>query len=421
VILAGVLGFPVAHSRSPAMMNAAFAELGLDWRYVRLPVPPERFAETVRALPGSGYRGANVTIPHKVAAHALADRLSEAASAIGAANTLAFEDDLVVADNTDAAGLLDALGEPVPATALVLGAGGAGRAAVWALRRAGAEVAVWNRTADRAEALAAELGARNVRRPEPAELVVNATSVGMPGVAGGAEATEVLGLAELEPPAVLVDLVYGAEPTRLARWAAARGARVVDGLEILVRQGARSLERWTGRPAPLEVMRRAAGGAELVRVDVVHEERYWYPDDGGVVWLAGYSIVDPDSGRFLARDDPTLVARGLLVAGVAGAGQHHAEALETEDVAPGRPLDLRRDPDNPHDPNAIAVHASGGEQVGWVPRELAEELAPELDAGRQVSVVVLREQRSSPRDPRRGLTMLLARAGAIRLKPADQS
>jgi shikimate dehydrogenase len=243
------------------MMNAAFAELGLDWRYVRLPVPPERFAETVRALPGSGYRGANVTIPHKLAAHELADELSEAAQAIGAANTLVFEDGRIVADNTDAGGLLDALGEPVPDTALVLGAGGAGRAAVWALREAGAKVVVWNRTPERAQALAAELGVGQARRPEPAELVVNATPVGMADTGArdpGAADAETLGLADLPPPEVFVDLVYGAEPTPLLRWAAARGARVVDGLEVLVRQGARSLERWTGRSAPLEVMRKAA-------------------------------------------------------------------------------------------------------------------------------------------------------------------
>jgi shikimate dehydrogenase len=260
VTLTGVLGFPVAHSRSPAMMNAAFAELGLDWRYLKLPLPPERFDETVRALPASDYRGANVTIPHKLAAHAVADELAEPARAIGAANTLVFEDGRILADNTDAGGLLDALGEPIPSTALVLGAGGAGRAAVWALREAGAEVAIWNRTPERAEALASELGGRHVPRPEAAELVVNATAVGLRSEAGvrGA-AAEMLGLARVEPPAVLVDMVYGAEPTALARWAASQGTRVVDGLEVLVRQGARSLERWTGRPAPLEAMRVAAG------------------------------------------------------------------------------------------------------------------------------------------------------------------
>jgi shikimate dehydrogenase len=251
--LAGVLGFPVAHSRSPAMMNAAFAELRLDWRYVKLPVPPERFDETVRALRGSGYRGANVTIPHKVAAHAVADELTPAAAAIGAANTLTFEDGRVLADNTDAGGLLDALGEdPAGRTALVLGTGGAGRAAAWALREAGAEVAVWNRTAERARALAAELGVGHAERPaRSVDLLVNATALGLHGEDLPAELRP-------EPAPLVVELVYGPEPTALARWAEASGARVVDGLEVLVRQGARSLERWTGRPAPLDAMRRAS-------------------------------------------------------------------------------------------------------------------------------------------------------------------
>ena len=163
--LAGVLGFPVGHSRSPAMMNAAFAELGLDWRYLHLPVPPGLFAETVRALPGSGYRGANVTIPHKLAAYRLADELTEAAAQVGAVNTLSFEDGRIGGDNTDAGGLMDALGAERPATALVLGAGGAARAAVWALRESGAEVTVWNRTHERARALADEFGVAAAERP----------------------------------------------------------------------------------------------------------------------------------------------------------------------------------------------------------------------------------------------------------------
>lgn len=151
-----------------------------------------------------------------------------------------------------------------------------------------------------------------------------------------------------------------------------------------------------------------------VAVDVILEERYWYPDDGGVVWVAGYQPVDA-TGRFLARDAPELAACGLRVAGVAGAARHHAGALTSESVAPGATLELRRDPGNPHDPNAIAV-LGGGAQVGWVPRDLATDLAGELDAGRPWSAVVLREQRDSPRDPRRGLTMLLAPAQAIELR-----
>jgi hypothetical protein len=151
-------------------------------------------------------------------------------------------------------------------------------------------------------------------------------------------------------------------------------------------------------------------------VEVAFEERYWYPDDGGVVWLAGYHVVDPETGSFLGRDAPQLAARGLRVCSVAGAGRHHAAALETEAATPGRALALRRDPDNEHDPNAIAVDVPGGDQVGWVPREIAADLAPELDAGRPWSAVVLREQRPSPRDPRTGLTMLLAAAEAIELR-----
>ena len=153
----------------------------------------------------------------------------------------------------------------------------------------------------------------------------------------------------------------------------------------------------------------------MVIVQAVFEERYWYPEDGGQVWIAGYTPVDPESGRYLGRDAPELTALGLRVAGVAGAGSHHAEALGTEAAAPGRPLELRRDPDNEHDANAIAVLA-GGEQVGWVPRELAEELAGELDAGRPWSAIVLREQRLSPRDPRYGLTMMLAPDSTIELR-----
>jgi hypothetical protein len=151
-----------------------------------------------------------------------------------------------------------------------------------------------------------------------------------------------------------------------------------------------------------------------VIVAAVYEERYWYPEYGAAVWLAGYQLVDPASGRYLARDAPELAARGLRVAGVAGAARHHAKALAAVSAAPGDPLELRRDRANAHDANAIAVHA--GEQLGWVPRELAAELAPALDGGRPWSAVVLREQRPSPRDARTGLTMLLAPARTVALR-----
>jgi shikimate dehydrogenase len=252
--LAGVLGYPVGHSRSPAMHNAAFAALGLDWHYVKLPVPPELFDRTVAALPGSGYGGANVTIPHKLAALSVADSARPAAAAIGAANTLTFRDDGgIEADNTDAGGFLAALGEsPEGRRALVLGAGGAARAVVWALVEAGAaEVSIWNRTPERAQDLADAFGVRAIARPEAAEIAVNATSVGLHEGS--------LPLEGVEPPAVAVELVYGGE-TPFAGWARAGGARVVDGLEVLVQQGALSFEHWTGVAPPLDVMREAARG-----------------------------------------------------------------------------------------------------------------------------------------------------------------
>jgi hypothetical protein len=162
----------------------------------------------------------------------------------------------------------------------------------------------------------------------------------------------------------------------------------------------------------------AAGMAEgPTVVDVVPEERYWYPDDGGAVWLAGYQLVDAATGDFLARDSPQLAERGLRVTGVAGAAAHHAAVLASDGASPGAALRLRRDPRNPHDANAIAVDtADGSGQLGWVPREVAAELASELDAGRTFSAVVLREQRRSPRDPRHGLTMLVAASPRIDLR-----
>jgi shikimate dehydrogenase len=260
----GVCGWPVAHSRSPAMHNAALAAAGLrDWRYLRLPLTPDVFGETVRALPGAGFRGVNVTIPHKEAALAVADHASDAARAIGAANTLTFEPGgAIVADNTDAPGLLAAMApvcQVAGRTALVLGAGGAARAAVYALRRAGAaDVAVWNRTRARAEALAGALGARAVERAEPAQILVNCTSVGLSDADLTFKALP-LHADSFSAGSCVVDMVYREGGTRLLEAARTRGADVVDGLEILVAQGAASFERWTGLAAPRQAMREAVG------------------------------------------------------------------------------------------------------------------------------------------------------------------
>jgi shikimate dehydrogenase len=238
------------------MHNAALAALGLDWRYQLLPVPPERFAETVRALPAAGFRGINVTIPHKAAALRLADSATETARAVGAANTLTFTAEGIEADNTDVTGFLSALPTSVyERSALVLGAGGSARAVLYALRQAGAApVHVWNRSQGRAEALAAELGA--LPGAAPAEVIVNCTSVGLEDPESTFKALP-LEADEVGAGHLVVDLVYRHGGTLLLNTARAGGAAVVDGLEILVAQGAASLERWTGRTAPVAAMREA--------------------------------------------------------------------------------------------------------------------------------------------------------------------
>ncbi|MFN8218202.1 MAG: shikimate dehydrogenase [Solirubrobacterales bacterium] len=267
-----VIGCPVGHSRSPAMQNAALTALGLapQWSYEAIEVDAEGFAARVAAMPGEGFAGANVTIPHKEAALALAGAASAAAREIGAANTLSFgpagelepgpdaEAVAVLADNTDAGGLLAALGgTPLDARALVLGAGGAARAAVWALAGEGARVEVWNRTAARARELCAQLGGRAVEDPSQPDydLIVNTTAVGLRGEDAFAELP--LAAAGFGPGQTVVDMVYGEQPSALLAAAAAAGAATVDGLEVLVRQGALSLEIWTGRRPDLEVMRAA--------------------------------------------------------------------------------------------------------------------------------------------------------------------
>ena len=256
-----VLGHPIAHSRSPAMQNAALRELGLapEWSYEAIDVASERFEERVRAMAGAGFVGANVTVPHKLVALALADEASAAGREIGAANTLSFAGGRTIADNTDAEGLLAAIAEsPAGKRALVLGAGGAARAAVWGLLRAGADVAIWNRTSRKAAMLARELGASATQLVDAKafDLIINATTVGLdPEASLDSLPVDVKAIHERH---TVVDLAYGEGTTELARLAGQQGARVVDGLEVLVHQGAGSLRIWTGAEPPLDVMREAA-------------------------------------------------------------------------------------------------------------------------------------------------------------------
>jgi shikimate dehydrogenase len=272
ILLAGVIGDPVAHSRSPAIHNAAFASLGIGARYERWPTSAAELPTRIESLRAPHMLGANVTLPHKVAVLALLDRLDADAAAIGAVNTIVREaDGALTGANTDAPAFLaslreDSAYEPAGQPALILGASGAARAAAVALISAGVErLIVVNRTLERAEKLLGDALAATDRDPQlfalapddaalpgllaETTLIVNATSLGW-------RADETPLAAELIPPGALVfDMVY--RPTRLLHEAAACGARPLDGTGMFVRQAALAFERWTGRPAPLDVMRAA--------------------------------------------------------------------------------------------------------------------------------------------------------------------
>lgn len=259
------------------MQTAALRTVGLipEWTYEAVEVEPGGFEAKVREMAAGDFVGANVTVPHKEAALALADGSSAAAAAIGAANTLTFADGRIEADNTDARGLLASLPEFGARRALVLGAGGAARAAIWALAtgamtgadlgsgevgRSPLQVDVWNRTGARAEGVAAEIGVLPVDSPIQSAygLIVNTTAVGL----GGEEPFEHLPLVAdgFTAEQVVVDMVYGERPSPLLEAARSCGATIVDGIEILVQQGALSLQIWTGREPDLETMRAAARG-----------------------------------------------------------------------------------------------------------------------------------------------------------------
>jgi shikimate dehydrogenase len=258
------------------MQNAALEALGLagGWAYEAIDLEPAEFAARTRALPEEGFVGVNVTIPHKEAALEIADEASEQAGQIGAANTLSFRDGAIHADNTDASGLLAAIPRPLEGRrALVLGAGGSARAAVWALAGQGAAVSLWNRTPERADQLVRDLahagegtpveGRLNAQttdqiRANGYDLIVNCTAIGM----RDEDPFEHLPLepGRFRKGVVVVDLVYAGSESRLVREARSRGATAVEGLEVLVRQGADSLRIWTGMNPPVDVMREAARG-----------------------------------------------------------------------------------------------------------------------------------------------------------------
>lgn len=274
--VAAVIGWPVRHSLSPVLYNTAFELLGLDWVYVAYEVPPERGAAAVSAMRSLGLAGMSVTMPHKEVVAAAVDERTPVAEALQAVNCVSWDDSAagrLVGDNTDAAGLIDALHldggfDPAGRRCLVLGAGGAGRAAVWGLAQAGAaEVVVVNRSAargERAAALAGPVGRLGSPDDVPkADLVVNATPLGMSGTADDASTGPALPVdpALLHGGQLVVDLIYHPATTPLLRAGAERGARVLGGLPMLVHQAAHQLRRWTGAVPPVAEMTAAARSA----------------------------------------------------------------------------------------------------------------------------------------------------------------
>jgi shikimate dehydrogenase len=254
--LVGLIGDPVAHSLSPRMQNAAFAARGLDWAYVPLHVDADGLEEALRGLPDLGFAGANVTVPHKTAVIPFCDELDAVAERAQSVNTIVVSEGRLLASSTDGLAVTEAV-DAAGANVLVLGAGGAAQAVAVALADAGASsIAVAARRPEGARRLVDFLRERGIEAeaapwpPDGAEatLVVNATPI-------RDEVPVDLGA----KPAV-VDLAYRADGTPTALVEAARAAGsdpVVDGLEVLVRQGAASFERWTGLPAPVDVMRAA--------------------------------------------------------------------------------------------------------------------------------------------------------------------
>lgn len=269
MMIAGLIGDPVEHSLSPSMHNAAFQALGIAARYDLWQTSLDDLPTRVARLRGPGVLGANVTVPHKQAVKLLVDDVSDTARRIGAVNTLIPRDGRIVGDNTDAYGFSRALsevaGSRIPRGALVVGAGGASRAVLVSLQDAGVtEIGLVNRTFTKAQALADDLNGEGRTAIVPLEwpglahaaasasVVINATSIGW----HGDELPFDPGVIEsLESDCVVFDLTY--RSTALLRLASKHGLRAVDGLPMLIHQGARAFALWTGEPAPVEIMTRA--------------------------------------------------------------------------------------------------------------------------------------------------------------------
>jgi shikimate dehydrogenase len=262
-VLCGIVLHPAAHTRSPAMHNAAYAALGLDAVFLAFDVPPSRLGEAIAGARALGVRQLAVSIPHKQTVLAHLDAVDDTARRIGAVNTLTLRDGRWVGSNTDWIGVARALERETSVAgrrAVVLGAGGTARAAIFALRERGAHVSVLNRNVERAEALVRELGADAAGPLEQLarldyEVLVNTTSVGLSSDASPVPA------AALRPEAVVLDAIYDPPETRMLRDAHARGARCVGGKWMLVEQAVEQIRLWSGKTVPPELLARAFDAA----------------------------------------------------------------------------------------------------------------------------------------------------------------
>ena len=256
----GVIGWPIEHSLSPAMHNAAFKALGLDWQYDKMAIPPDIVKLSLNELRDAGFVGINVTVPHKQAVMPYV-RPDEIAKAVGAVNTIDFRGNK--ATNTDVAGFMGDLAahgvDPAGMKVVVLGAGGAARAAVYGLAKAGAYIVVVNRTPERARDLIDSLGveaiADGIAAVSDAELIVNCTSVGL---APKVDESPLPDDIRLKPDVIAYDMIYRPAQTRFMTQVEAAGGRAIGGLGMLVRQGAVAFSLWTGVEPPLDVMFSAA-------------------------------------------------------------------------------------------------------------------------------------------------------------------
>jgi shikimate dehydrogenase len=269
--LCAVLGSPIRHSASPAMHNAAFAVPGLNWRYLAFEVDPQNLRAAIEGARAMRFAGLNLTVPHKLLAVDMVDELDASAKTWGAVNTIKFENGRAIGFNTDADGLANSLREDLAvelrgAKVLLLGAGGAGRTAALKLAAENvAELFLVNRTASKAEEIAGEIKKQfplvkiSVGYPKVRiDLLLNATSLGLKPEDGSPLDEKQFSLKRAH---AVYDMIYRPAETKLLAAAKAAGCRTANGIGMLVHQGAKAFEIWTGRPAPVAVMRRAVEGS----------------------------------------------------------------------------------------------------------------------------------------------------------------